>query len=241
VTTPTGGEALQVGASVTLAWTVTIPHATPAWDVHFSQNGLAGPWIPIALGLPPGGVNLGDVNDVEWIVPEALGAALRVRVTMHSPGLVYDDSSDGDFSIIASLGAPFCANTVANSTGSVARLHASGSVSVAVNELRLTVFRLPANSVGFFLTSRTQGNTPNAGGAQGTLCLGGAIGRYSSFAASSGATGILSLLIDLDALPTPTGPTAALAGETWSFQCWHRDANPGPTSNFSDAVAVTFG
>ena len=26
----------------------------------------------------------------------------------------------------------------------------------------------------------------------------------------------------------------------WYFQLWHRDANPTLTSNFTDAVAVTF-
>ncbi|MCP3919930.1 MAG: hypothetical protein GY711_30745 [bacterium] len=26
-----------------------------------------------------------------------------------------------------------------------------------------------------------------------------------------------------------------LAGETWFFQCWYRDNNPGPTSHFTDA------
>jgi hypothetical protein len=28
-------------------------------------------------------------------------------------------------------------------------------------------------------------------------------------------------------------------GETWSFQAWFRDVNPGVTSNFTDGVAVT--
>jgi hypothetical protein len=241
VTTPNGGEALQVGAVHRVEWIVTIPHATQSWDVHYSRAGLAGPWIPIALGLPPGGINLGDVNHVDWIVPDDLGATARVRVRMSSPGLVYDDTSDADFAIVASLGVRFCANAAPNSTGSVARIHATGSALAMANDLRLTTFSLPTNSVGFFLNSRTQGNVPGAGGAQGTLCLGGAIGRYSASAASSGSAGVLTLELDLGALPTPTGPAPALAGQTWSFQCWHRDANPGPTSNFSDAVAVTFG
>ena len=31
------------------------------------------------------------------------------------------------------------------------------------------------------------------------------------------------------------------AGETWSFQTWHRDSAGGQaTSNFTDAVGVTF-
>ncbi|MCP4035984.1 MAG: hypothetical protein GY733_03545 [bacterium] len=32
--------------------------------------------------------------------------------------------------------------------------------------------------------------------------------------------------------------TAVQPGDTWNFQCWYRDNNPGPTSNFTDAVTV---
>jgi hypothetical protein len=32
----------------------------------------------------------------------------------------------------------------------------------------------------------------------------------------------------------------AIPGETWYFQAWHRDANPTLTSNFTDAVSITF-
>ena len=32
-------------------------------------------------------------------------------------------------------------------------------------------------------------------------------------------------------------PVAILPGQTWRFQCWHRDGN---SNNFTDAVAVTF-
>ena len=33
---------------------------------------------------------------------------------------------------------------------------------------------------------------------------------------------------------------AVAAGETWHFQGWFRDADPTATSNFTDAVAITF-
>ena len=36
-------------------------------------------------------------------------------------------------------------------------------------------------------------------------------------------------------LVNPTGPVQV--GETWHFQCWYRDVG---TSNFTDAVAVSF-
>ena len=38
----------------------------------------------------------------------------------------------------------------------------------------------------------------------------------------------------------PQNPVSAQPGEAWYFQCWHRDANPTTTSNFTDAVSVTF-
>ena len=46
--------------------------------------------------------------------------------------------------------------------------------------------------------------------------------------------------IDLTAIPTPTGTTSAMAGDTWNFQCWHRDANPTATSNFTNGYRVVF-
>ena len=48
-------------------------------------------------------------------------------------------------------------------------------------------------------------------------------------------------MIDLTQIPEPPSPpTQVVAGETWHFQCWYRDANPASTSNFTDALALTF-
>ena len=41
-------------------------------------------------------------------------------------------------------------------------------------------------------------------------------------------------------LAHPPGGVTVGSGETWNFQCWFRDQNPGPTSNLSDAVSLTF-
>ena len=46
--------------------------------------------------------------------------------------------------------------------------------------------------------------------------------------------------VDLNNLPRPNGTVAVQAGETWNFQCWYRDKNPGTTSNFTDGVSVLF-
>ena len=50
----------------------------------------------------------------------------------------------------------------------------------------------------------------------------------------------MAIPVDLGALPL-SPPVAAVPGATWIFQLWYRDQGAGgPTSNFSDAVAVTF-
>ncbi|MDA7650827.1 hypothetical protein N8607_00865, partial [bacterium] len=78
-------------------------------------------------------------------------------------------------------------------------------------------------------------------GSSGTLCLGGAIGRYAGSILTTGATGAVSMPVDLTALPSPNGSVAALPEDTWVFQFWHRDTSPtGVTSDFSPGLGVHF-
>ena len=56
----------------------------------------------------------------------------------------------------------------------------------------------------------------------------------------SGGGGSFFLGLDLNDTPQPGGSVAIVAGETWNFQAWFRDMNPGPTSNFTDGVSVLF-
>ena len=141
------------------------------------------------------------------------------------------------------LGVSYCGPAVVNSSGQSATTRASGSASVAANNLTLTAARLPQSSFGFFLTSRTQGFVQNPGGSSGHLCLSGAIGRYvgPGQIKNSGTQGTFDLLLNLAQTPTPTGFVQVLTGQTWNFQCWHRDAVGGvPTSNFTDGLSVLF-
>ena len=119
--------------------------------------------------------------------------------------------------------------------------HATNN-NAPTNDFTLWASLLSQRSFGFFQTSVTQGLTVKPGGSQGNLCLGGSIGRYvgPGQIMNSGSTGSFTLVLDLNAVPTPTGYVAVQPGDTWNFQAWHRDANPGPTSNFTDAVSVTF-
>ena len=142
------------------------------------------------------------------------------------------------------LGETYCRPTVANSTGCGGVVLANGDPRLSTGSLELTATLLPQNSFGFFLTSQSQGDVLNAGGSQGTLCLGGSIGRFvgPGQVMNSGPSGSFTMSVDLNAVPaaTPTGVVAVQPGETWNFQAWHRDVNPAATSNFTDAVSVTF-
>jgi len=166
------------------------------------------------------------------VAGDAFGSITALGGNVGSPGLHLGVACP-------TLGAVYCTSTP-SSTGGVAALAVRGSARVAQNDVTLGCSGLPLNSFGFFIAGRTQGSVPFPGGSQGNLCLGGSIGRYSALAQNSGSTGVVALAIDLGALQTPTGPVAGAAGETWNFQYWFRDANPTTTSNFSDAVAVTW-
>jgi hypothetical protein len=141
------------------------------------------------------------------------------------------------------LGTRYCSPGVPNSTGNSTRIDATGSNLVAMNDVTLATSDMPNNAFGFFLTSPTQGMVPQPGGSLGVLCLSGAIGRYvgPGQIQNSGMAGGFQYTIDLNVHPTPTGIIQVQAGQTWNFQCWHRDSVGGAAvSNFSDALSIAF-
>ena len=118
-------------------------------------------------------------------------------------------------------------------------IEACGSSEVADNYVVIRGTDLPANQFGYFLASETQGFKANPGGSQGNLCLAGNCGRFSQQVQSTGAAGSFTIQVDLTNIPT-NPPQSVMAGQTWNFQAWFRDNNPGPTSNFTDGVSITF-
>ena len=141
------------------------------------------------------------------------------------------------------LGTNYCAANT-NSTGVGATMVASGSSSVAANDVVLMCEDMPNNAFAFFLTSTNQGLVMNPGGSQGNLCVGGSIGRYvgAGQIQNSGSAGAVSLAIDLNQHPTPTGLISVMPGQSWNFQCWFRDVDPmgNASSNFSDGLEIGF-
>ncbi len=85
-------------------------------------------------------------------------------------------------------------------------------------------------------------------GSSGNLCLGGTLGFFDSPSQieNSGPAGVLLLdtqlaAWDVAAIPEGAATYAAAVGVTSNFQLWYRDLVGGaPTSNFSDAVSVTW-
>ena len=138
----------------------------------------------------------------------------------------------------AQIGTIFCAGQP-NSTGSASVMSASGSTDVSQNNVTLTVDGLPANQFGLFITSQTPILAPNPGGSNGDLCIGGSLGRISTLV-NSGATGDVSLALDLTGIPNSNSLYAVMPGDTVYFQLWHRDTAAPGFSNFSPGIEIEF-
>lgn len=128
-----------------------------------------------------------------------------------------------------------------NGFGAPARLRIVGSDEVAFSDLRLMVTGVPPVTTVLPLFSRATDFIPMAGGSSGTLCLGGAIGRSFPVPLSIPFVQHVTIPVFPNAMPQPSGPVQAMAGETWYMQVWYRDAFSGAgPSNFSDAIAIEF-
>lgn len=149
--------------------------------------------------------------------------------------LVWSENTNPGIGEITCLGNP-------TSAGVDAELVVTGSNVAANNDVTLNVSNLPLNSVGYFITSPAAFTVYNPAGSEGHLCIAGApIGRYAGNILNSGASGTVSLAVDLTDTPTPTGPTMVMAGDTQYYQYWSRDSVMGmAVSNFSGAQSVTF-
>lgn len=177
------------------------------------------------------------------------------------PAGTFDGFPEDDFSGLGAHAGPLhlqvtCATTT-HSGGVHATLGATGSPIVGANDLSLTAASLPATGTtayifnARFAPGQAATSVPNpapAGGpaASGDICIaGGTFGRHV-FGGDIyiGTGGTFTITVDLDDIPHPDGlggyGVAAVAGETWYWQCWYRDQSAGVgASNFTEAIAVT--
>ncbi|MCP3917467.1 MAG: hypothetical protein GY711_18130 [bacterium] len=147
-----------------------------------------------------------------------------------SQGAVYE------YLLTKALGTAYCISTP-NSTGGSALLTCIGRPDVETNCIELRATAVPAGQFGYFLMSGLQGFVPSFGASQGNLCLALPIVRFSSHILVASSTNEVGFAPDLTRLPQGT---VFQPGETWNFQLWFRDVNPGQTSNTTDGLAITF-
>ncbi|MEM1448064.1 MAG: VCBS repeat-containing protein [Planctomycetota bacterium] len=192
-----------------------------------SPNTLGG-WQPIFAfdfrGVASARLDIDADGDDDLIFGEDRGGLVKVTTTT-----------------LGLIGEPYCGPAVPNSTGASGTTAATGSIDLALGELRLIAESLPPGQVGYFLASRTQQITPVVPNSIGTLCLGGEIGRFvgPGQVGAADAFGRLRLQADPAAIPSPSlGSVAIVAGERWNFQAWHRDSLGG--SNFTEGLTVQY-
>jgi len=130
-----------------------------------------------------------------------------------------------------------------SSTGNGAVLAASGSASVATDDLLLEARWLPANRVGLFFMGGGSNSVPFG---DGQLCVsGGGLGVFRfKPPQSSGSQGVLTLGPGVAGLSNSMPAAGHItAGQTWHFQTWFRDQGGpcGSGANLSNAVRVVFG
>ncbi len=203
-----------------------------AWVKLFSRDGTPLDEVELASSLF-------YLNQVDAIATNgsgttvAFGRASDGSVTPEGPFLAR--LSFGGIGSLDCVGQP-------NSTGQHATLQALGSPLRSDESLTLFASSLPAASAAYFITSLSAGFVANPGGSQGDLCLGGAIGRFrrEGEVLLSGQEGRVHLDLNLASIPQPTGTAAVSIGDTWHYQLWYRDTNPGATSNFSSSKSVLF-
>jgi hypothetical protein len=117
------------------------------------------------------------------------------------------------------------------SAGGPSIMSASGSASIAANDLVISCDNIPGSEPGVFFYGANQGQFPFG---EGNRCITGTIIRIWPPSGSSG--GVLTRVIDYNTLPTPI-----ISGSTWNFQGWFRDPSGGPAGfNLSDGIEIVF-
>ncbi|MDB4780253.1 VCBS repeat-containing protein [Planctomycetota bacterium] len=153
-----------------------------------------------------------------------------------------DLDANGTLDACEAIGTTYCSPAVANSTGFPGVVTILGNETVFLNDFKVSARQLPTSAFGYFIASTTPGSVFPVSNSVGTLCVIGSVGRgVGGGIVNSGSDGFFYGSVNLNAMPQPVGTVMVQPGDTWHFQAWHRDASGGQTtSNFTDAVAVTF-
>lgn len=207
--------------------------------VEASANGTGGPWVTLALHSTNGGLawRAARFERADFLaagVSPGVAARLRFTATDAGSGHIVEAGLDG-FRVsqrtCTVVGANFCTAT-ANSGGGPAILSATGSASVAANDLVLRAQPVPGSSNGIFYLGP---NATQVAFGNGWRCVAGSTVRLGIATASGGAL--------VRAVNNAVPPAAGLIvpGSTWHFQAWFRDAAAGGSNfNLSNGLRIPF-
>jgi hypothetical protein len=131
----------------------------------------------------------------------------------------------------------YCVGAPNSYSASGATITASGSLSVADQDLTLLARQCPPGQFGMFFYGPSAAQVPLGNGFR---CVGGQLFRLLP-AVPIDALGIATTKVDFTQPPVSSGPGAILGGDTWYFQFWYRDpAGGGAGHNLTDARRLTF-
>lgn len=189
-----------------------------------------------------------------WTVGLEPGVSLASRwsgglasrwVGMAGPWFGLEEDGMDIFAAVLSADTPsspafqYCSGTV-NSRGDRGFLRLEGSRSRFTPKTAVAE-AVPRDQFCLLLSGTWDAHVPGAGGSEGTLCLGGTLGRYNDQIVAANSMGVAEFTIDPTAIPAGGALYSAAAGDFYQWQVWHRDVvAAGTTSNFTNAVTIRF-
>jgi hypothetical protein len=218
---------------------LTVADGSDALVAEVSANGSAGPWFEIARHDDDHGTAWTAYSIPGSAITAAgatLGSNMRIRFTANDGGTqsIVEAGLDGFRVSLVScsgIGVNYCTSTN-NSTGGAAVMSATGSNSIASNDLALHAAPVPFNTNGIFFFGATATQTPFGNGFR---CVASPTVRLGIQSANAN---------QLDRTIDNTQPPASsyfAAGATWNFQAWFRDPSAGGANvNLSDGYRITF-
>lgn len=200
--------------------------------VEMSSNGLAGPWVTVASHTTSGGTTW-RTHEIAAAAIESAGLAfsadMRLRFTaMDIAAASIVEAGVDAFEVARVSCAQIQSYCASGASGSV--ISATGSASLAANNLVLHASNVGAGRNGLFFYATTKQNTPFD---LGFRCIGTPATRLLLI--NSGVGTSLDFAVDYGALPA-SGPIQA--GDLWNFQCWFRAG--GGQSDLSNGLQIIF-
>ena len=231
---------VAAGATIEVDFLATAVHSPSVWDVWMTTPG----WDPNTA------LNWAEMEFLER--PQPILDAGHFRFPLQIPanrsghhvlwigwqrddpvGEVFFSASDLFIEPEPGPGTNYCVSNGNSGSATGAQISATGSASVAANDLTLLATDLPPNVPGIFFQGSGQATTPFG---EGVLCVATNIVRIPPPAFSNG-TGAISTQLDNQS----PGGVGIAPGVTRNFQAWFRDTPGGPSGfNLSDARSIIF-